>query len=151
METTYFLMVTVPFPLCWTTLSFAFCAPPPSMRALPVPRIEMASKKIVRWCTLLQVIRYRRTFADVTEPDILQGARTLAVNTLELLYTNDNIGDRSTVFQDEDSPLGSTKEQVVSTNTKYIIASHNLQIIIGVAFTSDIILLVAEVLGTRDG
>ena len=49
------LIVTVPAPLCWTTLSLASCAPPPMMVASPVPRTEMASSQTSRNQTLVSV------------------------------------------------------------------------------------------------
>lgn len=38
-------MVTVPLPLCWTTLSEADWAPPPLTSALPSPLMERASSQ----------------------------------------------------------------------------------------------------------
>ena len=40
--------------------------------------------------------------ANVTEPDVGQGARTHAVNTLERIGTDDDVGDGSAVLEDED-------------------------------------------------
>lgn len=40
--------------------------------------------------------------ADVLEPDILKGARTLAVDTLGLVRTNDDILQGGTILKDED-------------------------------------------------
>jgi len=63
---------------------------------------------------------------DVTEPDVGQGTSSLAVNTLELVLANDDIGDGSTILQNEDSAGRSS-------------------VVIGVASTSTIKLLVTEV------
>lgn len=41
--------------LCWTTLSIAFCAPPPTMRESPGPRMEIASSQTSRNQTLVRL------------------------------------------------------------------------------------------------
>lgn len=40
--------------------------------------------------------------ADLLPPDVLDGARTLAVNTLDLISANDDVLEGSTVLEDED-------------------------------------------------
>lgn len=54
------------------------------------------------------------------------------MNTLQLVGTNDDVGDGGTILEDEDSAGGSS-------------------VLVRVARTSTIVLLVAEVLGTSDG
>lgn len=71
-------------------------------------------------------------FTDITEPNVLQSASTLAVDTLELVFANNDIGDGSTVLQDEDSGFRSG-------------------VVVGVACTSTIELLVTEIDGAADG
>lgn len=44
--------------------------------------------------------------ADVTEPDVLQGAGTLAVDALELVRSNDDVAQGCTVLQDEHGVVG---------------------------------------------
>lgn len=41
------------------------------------------------------------TFADITEPDVLQRTSALAVDAFQLIYTNDNIAQGRAVLQDE--------------------------------------------------
>lgn len=72
------------------------------------------------------------TLADITEPDVLKSAGTLAVNTLQLVGTNDDVGDGSTILKDEDSGSRSS-------------------VLVGVASTSTVVLLVSVILGASDG
>lgn len=48
------------------------------------------------------------TLADVLPPDVLNSARTLAVDTLNLVSTNDGIAKDTTVSDDEDGVLVAT-------------------------------------------
>jgi hypothetical protein len=43
--------------------------------------------------------------ADVFPPDILNGARALAVNSLDLVLSDDDVLQGSTVLEDEDGVL----------------------------------------------
>lgn len=45
------------------------------------------------------------TFTDVTEPDVFKSALALAVDTLELVDTNDDIAKNSTVVEDKNSTI----------------------------------------------
>jgi hypothetical protein len=71
------------------------------------------------------------TFADVTEPHILERTSALAVHTLKLVGTNDDIRKRSTVLKNEDSRIGSS-------------------VVVSVAGTSTVVLLVAHILHSRN-
>jgi hypothetical protein len=67
------------------------------------------------------------TLANVTEPDVLQSASTLAVNTLKLVGTNDNVGESSTVLKDENSVVRSSIGiSVTSLSTVILLVSHIL-------------------------
>lgn len=48
------------------------------------------------------------TLADLLPPDVLNGARTLAVHTLNLVSTNDGVAENTTVSDDEDGVLVTT-------------------------------------------
>lgn len=45
------------------------------------------------------------TFADVTEPDVLQRAGTLAVDALQLVGADDDVRNRRAIVEDEDSAV----------------------------------------------
>ena len=65
------------------------------------------------------------TLANVTEPDVLQGAGTLAVDTLELLSTDDDVGESSTVLKDENSVVRSSVGiSVASLSTVVLLVTH---------------------------
>ena len=67
------------------------------------------------------------TLANVTEPDVLQGAGTLAVDTLELLSTDDDVGESSTVLKDENSVVRSSVGiGVASLSTVVLLVTHIL-------------------------
>jgi hypothetical protein len=73
------------------------------MRTEPVPRRVMASgdevskqEGGVNDCSGL-------TLADVTEPDVLQGASSLAVNSLKGISADDDVGKSSSILENEDS------------------------------------------------
>lgn len=72
-----------------------------------------------------------QTFAHVSKPDVDQLAGTLAVNSLELICTNDDVAKCSTVLENKDSAATAS-------------------IRIAVTSTPTIKLLVAHVLGSRD-
>lgn len=72
------------------------------------------------------------TFADVSEPDILQGTSPLAMNSLELPSTDNDIAQGSTVLKNEDGVLASG-------------------VFVRVAVTSAVILSVAQVNRAGDG
>lgn len=72
------------------------------------------------------------TFANISEPDILKSTSSLAVDTLEGISTNDDIAQSSTILENKD------------------VASRS-SVCIRIARVSAIELLVAEVLGARDG
>lgn len=71
------------------------------------------------------------TFADITEPDVLKSAITLAVNSLKSVRSDNNVAQSSTILKDEDSVGRSS-------------------VIIRVARMTTIELLVSEVLNSRD-
>lgn len=71
------------------------------------------------------------TLADISEPNVLESALALAVDTLELVLSNDDVAQSSTIIQDEHS--------VVAAG-----------IVIVVALTATVELLVAVVLRTGD-
>jgi hypothetical protein len=123
------LIVTVPRPLCWTTLSLAELAPPPCQSTFPVPSAETASTwsmKSVIALSQLQRARGLLTFANIAEPDILQRAGALAVDAFQLPGANDDIRDTRAVVEDEYSAV-------------------TARIVIGVAVTPTIELFVAVV------
>lgn len=72
------------------------------------------------------------TLADITEPNVLESALALAVDTLKLVRSNDDVAQSSTIVQDEHSAVAAGID-------------------IGVARTATIELLVTVVLGTGDG
>lgn len=110
------------------------------MRTLPLPRAEMASVN-----TAVSIIsaetqdsavvdgvgRASHTLADITEPNVLERAGALAVNTLELVLADDDIAQGSAVLEDEDGAVTAS-------------------VGISVACAAAVILLVAHVLGARD-
>jgi hypothetical protein len=100
------LIVTVPRPLCWTTLSLAELAPPPCQRTLPLPRAETASKVggvVSSGVAGLEKgdCQCQRTFTNIAEPDVPQRAGTFAVDSLQLPGTDDDVGDCRAVVEDE--------------------------------------------------
>lgn len=70
-------------------------------------------------------------FTDVAEPDVGQRARAQAVDALERIGTNDNVGDGGTVLQDEDGILAAS-------------------VVVRVTLVATVKLFVAEVDGTCD-
>lgn len=70
-------------------------------------------------------------FADVTEPDVGQRARAQAVDTLERIGADDNIGDGGAVLQNEDGILAAS-------------------VIVRVTLVTTVKLFVSEVNGTCD-
>lgn len=57
--------------------------------------------------SVLENLNEREThFADVTEPDVGERAGSLAVNTLELVLSNDHVAQRCTVLQDKHGTVG---------------------------------------------
>ena len=73
-----------------------------------------------------------RTFADVSEPDVPQGASALAVDTFQLFWTDDDVGEGSSVLEDENGTVAT-------------------RVIVCVAGTTTVVLSVAEVSTTADG
>lgn len=71
------------------------------------------------------------TLADVTEPNVGQRASTLAVDSLELVLADDDVGDAGAVLQNEDG--------AVATGVS-----------VGIALPATVELLVSIVLGARD-
>lgn len=71
------------------------------------------------------------TLADISEPNVLESALALAVDTLELVLSNDDVAQSSTIAQDKHSAVAA-------------------RIVIGVARAATVELLVAVVLGTGD-
>lgn len=71
------------------------------------------------------------TFTDVTEPDVLQGACTKAVDALQLPGTDDDVGDGRAIVKNEHGAVTSG-------------------VIVGVAVTAAIEFLVAVVNGARN-
>lgn len=80
------------------------------MRTFPFPRAEMASKKCINIMLLSGTLGYC-TFTHITEPNVLQGASTLAVHTFKLLYTDDDVAKSRSILKDEDSAVRSTEEK----------------------------------------
>lgn len=58
--------------------------------------------------------------ADITEPDVLQSASTLAVNTLKLFSTNDDVGDRGAIVKDEHG-VGTSSIAIGACNSTVIL------------------------------
>lgn len=71
------------------------------------------------------------TFADVTEPDVLEGTGTLAVNTFKSVGSDDDVAQSSSVLEDKDSVGRSS-------------------VLVRVAGVATVKLLVAIVLHSRD-
>jgi hypothetical protein len=129
------LIVTVPRPLCWTTLSLAELAPPPCQRTLPLPRAETASKVCgVVSSTVAGLERgdCRLTFTNIAEPDVPQRASTFAVDSLQLPGTDDDVRDCRAVVEDEHGAVAAG-------------------VSVGVAGTTAVEFLVAVVDGAGDG
>ena len=70
------LMIIVPGPLCWKTLSDAFCAPPPSI--------------VIIWRGR-RALQRRRVLADVLPPDVLQRAGAVAVDAVGGRISQDDV------------------------------------------------------------
>lgn len=57
------------------------------------------------------------TFTDVTEPDVLQRACALAVDAFQLVGTDNDVGNRRTIVQDEDGAVTASVGISVASTT----------------------------------
>ena len=95
-----------------------------------------------------QEVRYL-TFANVSEPHVLKSACTLAVNTLELVGSDDNVRKCCAVLEDEDSSIRSAIKKLVYCF--WGVEKSDLPISVRVTLASTVELLVSKVLHTGDG
>lgn len=56
-------------------------------------------------------------FADITEPDIGQRARSLAVDTFQLIFSNDHVAQRRSILQDEHGAVGTCLMRMILGHT----------------------------------